>query len=227
MYLFSFWLQGLAALCERRGFSTLQCRALVHKHLVVLKLKRESHLWELSTPSTLTASPIQGATGVLASQSRIFNPSTWDLSITWHFLFAGMQTKDHPSEIHNCRHNSWKGRAFSNGVTWPLFHWPFCGPSLRTDGLTPWIIHIQMRYRGSCCGKNEPKSNDILQIWNSRLQSLSTPLYEVVYRNFSWRIVISSCELQKSYIICLSDEWYWNLYFLCVWIDGSTFTTFY
>lgn len=56
---------GISGIVLKERILNRQCRALVHKHLVVLKLKRDPQLWELSTPSTLTASPIQGATGSL------------------------------------------------------------------------------------------------------------------------------------------------------------------
>lgn len=63
---------GISGIVLKERILNRQCRALVHKHLVVSKLKRDPQLWELSTPSTLTASPIQGATG---SPSRV-NPES-------------------------------------------------------------------------------------------------------------------------------------------------------
>lgn len=111
MYLFSFWLQGLAALCWRRGFST---GSVVHSCTSISSCWSWRGILNFGNSLPPQLSPrllFRGRRGPFASQSRIFNPSTWDLLITWHFLFAGMQTKDHPSEIHNCRHNFWKGRA--------------------------------------------------------------------------------------------------------------------
>ncbi|GFV56765.1 hypothetical protein TNCV_2539671 [Trichonephila clavipes] len=77
---------GLTALCSRRGFSKAGVAYLCTRISSccrgrVSALKRAPRLWELAPPLTLTADSHSSASGKLASQSKILNPATRDLSI--------------------------------------------------------------------------------------------------------------------------------------------------
>lgn len=135
MYLFSFWLAGISGIVPLGEDSQLlQCRALVHKHLPVF----ESEEWVLNFGNSLPPqlSPrfapfkkIEGGGSKIPPLSS--SSQSWKLLIHRHeiyrshdtFYLLARQTKDHPSEIHNCRYITFgeKGRASSGSVTWPPF----------------------------------------------------------------------------------------------------------